>query len=206
MERQLHLSGPCSSKTQKPGVPHGGLPEFCSPLGNLGVGTLRTPQSGPLSPLRFALLAPPNLWFKPWGPKKATSESPRDPGVRALSQPAPHWGIRAPQPWIPEPSQKARSPSPRRRSAQHPSPQGPGSPGLPLAPGAPGTRRLRPRPPPSGSRCPPSSPPQPESSRLGGRARVAMATGVYFALGTHSSRRSAPPPAPPPGLSESRGP
>lgn len=34
--------------------------------------------------------------------------------------------------------------------------------------------------------------PQPEAQRLGGSARVAMATGVYFALGTHSSRRNAP--------------
>lgn len=89
-------------------------------------------------------------------------------------------------PGSPAPSQKAWHQSP---SPAYP-PRGPRSPSHPPEPF--GTQASEPRPPPSGSRCPLRTPSPKPASR--GRARVAMATGVYFAPGTHSSLRSAPHP------------
>lgn len=94
----------------------------------------------------------------------------------------------------PPPRILAAQPPPKRPVASHPSPayppRGPRSTSHPPEPFR--TRASEPRPPPSGSRCPLRTPSPKPASR--GRARVAMATGVYFAPGTHSSLRSAPHP------------
>lgn len=181
---------------QEPEDPHGGSQNSTAPLEIWESGLNETPSQG-----RSALLdcqAPPPPSRNLWGPKKAI-RVPQGPKRQSSQPDRPHWGIRAPPLPVPGSQTSLRRPGHRtpRQSAQGPLSTGTYESLLPPPPGTPGTGSQHPRPPPSGSRCPPLLTPQPEASRLGGRARVAMATGVYFALGTHSSRRSAPPhPAP----------
>ena len=111
-----------------------------------------------------------------------------------------------PRSWIPDLAQKARSPDP---ASERPGASLYRDLGVPSSPSSRNPWDRAPAPPAPAFRIQvsPLLTPQPEASRLGGRARVAMATGVYFALGTHSSRRSAPPPRPSNlSLSESEGP
>lgn len=169
--------------------------------------TLRTPApvKGP-QPLQIrSPCSPPHP--QPWEPKKTTSESPRDPGVRALNQPAPTGESEPPQLWIPDPSQKAGFPDP---ASERPAPslQGPRSPSFPPPPEAPGTGRWRPGPPPSGSRCPPSS-----SLSLKHRVLEAALASPWqqesILCWEHTAPAAAPPPTPRPsnpGLRESGGP
>lgn len=165
----------------------------------------------PPSQGRSALLdsqAPPPPSRNLWGPKKAI-RVPQGPKRQSSQPDRPHWGIRAPpsqRPWIPDLAQKARSPDP---ASERPGPSLHRDLGVPASPSSrnPWDRALAPPAPAFRIQVSPLLTPQPEASRLGGRARVAMATGVYFALGTHSSGCSAPPPRPSNlSLSESEGP
>lgn len=170
---------------------------------------VKAPQSRPLRPLRFAVLVPrpPNLGDlrrQPLNPPETqASELPTGPPPTGESESPPTTPA---NPGIPDPSQKARSRNPASERPAPPLPRDLGVPSSPLLQEPPGPASAPPAPAFRIQVSPPSSPPQPDASRLGGRARVAMATRVYFALGTHSSRCSAPPPRPSnPGLSESRG-
>lgn len=196
---------PAPPRRRSPGI-HIGAPRILQPPWKSGSWDSTDPPVRAPQPLQS--LSPPPAPTASLGAQEGNLSPPGTQASELSARPPRIGETEPPPPLDPRPLPEVPVTGPRGQSAQHPlSPQGSRSPCLPPPPGAPGTGRRRPRPPPFGSRCPPLLTPQPEASRLGGRARVAMATGVYFALGTHSSRRSAPPPRPSNlSLSESGGP
>lgn len=143
---------------QEPEDPHGGSQNSTAPLEIWESGLNETPSQG-----RSALLdcqAPPPPSRNLWGPKKAI-RVPQGPKRQSSQPDRPHWGIRAPPLPVPGSQTSLRRPGHRtpRQSAQGPLSTGTYESLLPPPPGTPGTGSQHPRPPPSGSRCPPSSPP-----------------------------------------------